>query len=337
MQPVDVQRGSWHPWLSFREAAFKVWEKSGRTVRSTLAKFRPRVSLFSGAVFVLLTLFLPIAYNSCGPEKTGIEFIGGASGDFPLLAGMYSQAFGRGFYALSILFAGFTLILVVVSWFQPWVFRGHRWVTSLYGASGTISLYILGDAVCFMLGWLAGTILDSTLQGDETRKAVGFGLILVLAALCLRSKFLRSSRLILALLTAAIFGCLLVIAKYFSALFFPGRHIPDWSLDRQLIILENLYWFLPAYLWYRFGLRQRPSGETPWPNIRSTILKVYLPALVCVPILFWLVADEHVWGFIPFSIGIHLMSLGYMQLARTTQDGGVVVATTVSPARAASI
>ena len=322
---------------SFRGGAFKVWEKGGRAVHSALANLRPRVSLFSGAAFVLLTLFLPIAFNSCSPDKTGREFLSGASANFPLLAGIYSEAFGRGFYALSILFAAFTLVLVLVSWFQTRVFRGRRWVTSLYGASGTISLYILGDAVCFMLGWLVGMILESTLQGDETRTTVGFCIILVLVALCLRSKFLRGSRLILALLTAAIIGCLLVIAKYFSALFFPGRHIPDWSLDRQLIILENLYWFLPAYLWYRFGLRQRPSGETPWPNIRSTILKVYLPALVCVPILFWLVANEHVWGFIPFSIGIHLMSLGYMQLARTTQDGGVVVATTVSPARAASI
>jgi len=253
----------------------------------------------------------------------------------PVLAGLASVAFGRGFYIFTLVFAAITLVLVLLSWARPGAIRGRRWVTGLYAVAGTLSLYILGDAVCFMLGWLVGGILESTLQGDDTRQAVGFGLILVVVALCLRSKLLRRSKLILALLTTATIGCLAVLASYFESLILPAGFLSESARNSLLIFLPALYWFVPVYLWYRFGLRGRLGDETQWQSIRSTILKVYLPALVCVPLLFWLVADEHVWGFIPFSIGIHLMSLGYMQLARTAasdQPSGAATVALSNPA-----
>lgn len=296
-----------------------MWEKGESAVRSALAPLRPRVSLLSGAVFVLVTLFLPIAYNSCSPNKTGREFLSGASGDFPLLAGLASVAFGRGFYIFTLGFAAITLVLVLLSWARPKALRGRRLVTGFYAVSGTISLYLLGDAVCFMLGWLVVAILESTLQGDDTRRAVGFGLILVVVALCLRSKLLRASKLIFVLLTMAIVGCLAVLASYFESLILPAGFLTESLRNCLPIFLASLYWFVPAYLWYRFGLGRKPGLKAQWPGIRNKIFKVYLPALGCVPVLFWLVVDEHVWGFIPFSIGIHLMSLGYMQLARRSQ------------------
>jgi hypothetical protein len=282
-----------------------------------MASLRPRVSLLSGAVFVLVTLFLPIAYNSCGPNKTGLEFLSGATGDFPLLAGLASVAFGRGFYPFALVFAAITLVLVLLSWVQPKALRGRRFLKGLYAVSGTISLYLLGDATCFMLGWLVGGILESTLHRDDTQWAAGFGVILVVVALFLRSNLLRRSRLILSLLTAGIAACLLLLFDYFASLVLISGFMSERQQIAILIFLASLYWFVPAYLWYCFGLRRRLGEEGQWPGIRTKILKVYLPALACVPVLFWLVADEHVWGFIPFSIGIHLMSLGYMRLART--------------------
>jgi hypothetical protein len=301
-----------------------MWEKCARAIRSALASLRPRVSLFAGAVFVLLTLFLPIAYNACSPNETGAQFIAEGSGHFPLVVGLNSDVFGRSFYTFVVLFAALTFLLVMVSRFRPQVFRGRRSVIVLYGIAGTLSLYLLADAVCFVLGW---GLLRSVLEGIETRHAAGFGLILVLIALCLRSKFLRRSKLILALLTAGALACVIYIGGYVASLFLPFQGFSENARTVLYFIPMNLYWAVPACLWYRFGLRPRQTDEIPWPRIRSYIVKAYLPALGCVPLLFWLVANEHVWGFIPFSIGMHLMSVGYMQLARkplADPQGGII-------------
>ena len=86
MKTLDAVSGLWHPWLSFRKPTFKVWEKSELAVRSMLGGLRPRFSLLSGAAFVLITLFLPVAYNACGPANTGADFVCGVFGEFHLPA-----------------------------------------------------------------------------------------------------------------------------------------------------------------------------------------------------------------------------------------------------------
>jgi hypothetical protein len=314
MKTLDAVSGLWHPWLSFRKPTFKVWEKSELAVRSMLGGLRPRFSLLSGAAFVLITLFLPVAYNACGPAKTGAEFVGGASGEFPLLAGLPSEGFGRGFYTLALIFAVITLCIVLLSMVRPGMIPGRKWITALCATAGTFSLYLLADAICWMAGGLVLVILEAMSLSLRTSMATATGLVLVLIVVCLSSRLLRNSRVVFGLLAAGIIGCSLLLEFYLLNL--PAGFPPAFAVNGLFYFLAALYWFVPAYLWYRFGLCQRAEKEPSWPSIRCAVFKVYLPALGCVPALFWLTRDEGVWGFIPFSIGIHLMSLGYMRLAQ---------------------
>ena len=313
MKNLDVVSGLRHPWLSFDKPSFRLWEKCELRLRSVLAGLRPQFSMLSGAAFVLITLFLPIAYNACGPEKTGAEFVSGASGELPLLAGLSSEAFGRGFYILALAFAAITLGVVLFSWARPEMIRGRRLRLILYALGGTLSMFILADAICWMAGGLILAILEAINLNSIASAAAGSGLILLVLAACLRSKLLRSSRVVFGLLAAGFVGCSLLLEFYFLNL--PAGFPPGKAVNGLFTFLAALYWFVPAYLWYRFGLH-RTLDPACWPNIRRTILKAYLPALGCVPILFWMAWDEGVWGFIPFSLGIHLMSLGYMRLVR---------------------
>lgn len=52
-----------------------------------LTPLRPRVSLASGSVLVLVTLFLPIGYDSCGPKTKGYELLRG-NGAWPSFIGI---------------------------------------------------------------------------------------------------------------------------------------------------------------------------------------------------------------------------------------------------------
>jgi hypothetical protein len=327
MKSLDLVSGLRHPWLSFHKPSFRLWEKSELGLRSILAGLRPRFSMLSGAAFVLITLFLPVAYNACGPEKTGAEFVSGASGEFPLLAGLSSEAFGRGFYILALAFAAVTLGVVLLSWARPVMIRGRRLPLILYALGGTLSLFILADAICWMAGGLFLGILEGINLNSVASAAAGAGLVLIVLAACLRSKLLCSSRVVFGLLVAGVVGCSLLLEFYFLNL--PAGFPPDKVVNGLFYFLAALYWFVPAYLWYRFGLHRTPVPAR-WPNIRRTILKVYLPALGCVPILFWLAWDEGVWGFIPFSLGIHLMSLGYMRFVQAPAIAAIPTAVEVS-------
>jgi hypothetical protein len=313
MKTLDAVSGLWHPWLSFRKPTFKVWEKSELAVRSMLGGLRPRFSLLSGAAFVLVTLFLPVAYNACGPAKTGAEFVGGASGEFPLLTGLPCEGFGRGFYTLALVFAVITLGIVLLSVVRPGMTPGRKWITALCATAGTFSLYLLADAICWMAGGLVLVILEAMNLSSRASMATAAGLVLVLIVVCLSSRLLRNSRVVYGLLAAGTIGCSLLLEFYLVNL--PAGFPPDFAVNGLFYFLAALYWFVPAYLWYRFGLR-RSSEPSHWPSIRRAILKIYLPAFGCIPIFFCFAWDEGVWGFIPFSVGIHLMSLGYMRLVQ---------------------
>jgi hypothetical protein len=315
MKTLEAVSGFRHPRLSYRKPVFKVWETGELAVRSALASFRPRVSLLSGAVFVLVTLLLPIAHNSCSPNLTGAEFVRGASGKFPSVAGLTSEGFGRGFYVFALVFAAITVGVTLASLARPGALRGRRWVTGLCAVAGTVAFYLLADAVCLVLGGLICYVLDGVTNSEAVDWAAGFGLILIALAACLRSKLLRSSRVIFGLLASGVIGCSLAVELYFLHL--PDRYLPEAAQVGLLYFLAALYWFIPGYLWYRFGLRGGEAQKEHWARIRAVIFKVFLPALGCVPVLFWLAWDEGVWGFVPFSIGVYLMALGYLRLAQT--------------------
>ena len=171
-------------------------------------------------------------------------------------------------------------------------------------------------------GVFLGFSLEAATKSEAALWAAAFGLILIVLAVCLRSKLLRSSKLIFSLLAAGVIGCSLGVELYFLKL--PAGFLPDFVFPGLLYFLAVLYWFVPVYLWYRLGLGRKADRPERWPGIRAAILRAYLPALAGVPLLFWVAWDEGVWGFIPFSIGIYLMALGAMRLAQNPADVGAL-------------
>ncbi len=71
------------------------WDRSVGWGQRRVSNWRPRLSLSGGSMMVLLTLGMTIAYDACGPERTGYEFLVLGEGDWPSLMGLLSDAAGR--------------------------------------------------------------------------------------------------------------------------------------------------------------------------------------------------------------------------------------------------
>ena len=62
--------------------AVQLMERGEAEGRAFLTRIRPRVSLAGGGILVLLTLFLPVGYEACGPKRRGYELVQG-KGEWP--------------------------------------------------------------------------------------------------------------------------------------------------------------------------------------------------------------------------------------------------------------
>src|SRR6185295_8505284 len=135
------------------EATFadRAWSKGidwGRRI-SRPARLRPRLSLASGSLLTLLSLFLATA-TSCnsGPRK-GYELVLGMhdatwfSAGF--LGGYSSQLVGRTVYTASQVVAVLALALVVVRLLRPSFLQKSWWTSGLCRISVTFSLFLLVD------------------------------------------------------------------------------------------------------------------------------------------------------------------------------------------------
>ena len=78
-----------------------------------------------------------------------------------------------------------------------------------------------------------------------------------------------------------------------------------------MVGIVAIYAIVPVALWWA-GVSGR-FGED-WIRVRRGLVALYLPGAVgnlCFFVVAW---REGVWGFVPFSLGLHLMSLGYWRL-----------------------
>jgi hypothetical protein len=135
--------------VSIRDWVAAGWE-GGRRVRSPLLRLRARVSLASGSVLTLLTLFLPIAYEACGPPRKGYEFIRG-KGIWPGLLTFVFPGWEQGFYVLALALAVFTLLLVLASFHRPAFLRKHALITWPFALAGAFA--VLRSATILVLPW----------------------------------------------------------------------------------------------------------------------------------------------------------------------------------------
>ena len=287
-----------------RRWAVAAWERGNRWATSLRLRVKPKVSLATGSVLVLLTLYLPTTVNSCGNPERGYQLLLGQDDIFwPGLWTLNFQAPSRIFYALNLALAGLTLCLLLSAVYRGGILRKPHAIRCLFPIAGTISLLVLSDFST--LGFIfLGPI-------DTLRWAAVFGLTLLLILVSfLRPEFWRMK---------GFFSWALVIG---AALFFffglDSLHLGGSGNEIYLssLIPGILYTVIPLGFWYRFGLSQRKERQARWEEIRPRMQALYTLELVfaCFVLIALGVVESHLWGLLPYFVGIHLISLGYMQL-----------------------
>lgn len=269
-------------------------ERGEAAARQTLSVLRPRVSLASGSVMVLLTLVLPIGYESCGPETKGYELLQG-KGDWPTFVGItLSDYFGPVFYGVLLLLAGATAVLAALSLARPATFQNRSLIRTAWIISGSLSLFLLSDVAAILpMGvddpgpaTFALMIFSALLPGLYWPKRIfwrWFGLLILSIA---------------------------VLAGLVALNWISGD-VPAWIL----LGIWAIYGLGPAALWWAH-LADRWTTSDEWTGIRRGLAAFYVPAVVGNLWFMQVAWMEGVWGFVPCWFGIHLMALGYMRLAK---------------------
>lgn len=259
----------------------------------TLAlRLRPRISLASGGVLVLLTLFLPIGYEACGPPHPGYELAGG-QGEWPTFLGILSSAAGRDFYLLALSLGVFAIFFVFLSFLRPNLRRKRSLIHRLFALTGTVSLFLIADTYLLLAALAA-----------DWHSAAAFALLLVP---CLSPGLVWPKKGFLAWVS--------VLAISMSLLFIAAAL--DIAPDNWILLcFEAVYTLVPLGLWYGFGFSLRADARSQWESVRRGLVAFYFPAVLGNLWFLRIAVAEHVWGFVPCYFGIHLMALGYLRLAQ---------------------
>ncbi len=263
-----------------------------------LSHLRPRVSLASGSILVLLTLFLPIGYEACGPAHMGHSLVRG-EGDWPSYLGLVSSTGGQIFYIVCLAVASLTVFFVVLSTLKPSVARYKLLTVGLSRLAGTVSLFLILDLYFLLVGLAEGWA-----------NAVVYSLV---AVSCLSPGLYWPRRVFLAWLS------FLAIAT--SLLFI---------LDASGMVSASLFeWVLLSFevavaavllgIWHGFRYSRVAERRAQWQTMRSGLVAFYVPAVVGSAWLLFLAVEERVWGLIPCYFGIHLMAIGYLLLTKEVE------------------
>lgn len=288
--------------------------------RSPAVRIRPRLSLASGALFVLSTLFLPLAMNSCGTGVTGPGLNVVTGGENSFWPSLFLLEIGRGLYVLLLIVAVSALGFTVYRLIKPNVQTSHQSPKVLLALTGAVSLLLLtgysGDFV-----FLGG---DQVVASWDIASAVAPFLPLIvlfcmflICTRCLRAKSVRASLLIRSLF--ALIGVLALAAltvESYSRL--RGHASADFAMAVTSWGPPILYFVGPLMLWFRYGLWPRENSNVLWPPVRQRLTWIYIPALAGQLWAAYQAVKIGVWGLIPCLIGIHLITYGYLQLLRET-------------------
>lgn len=293
-------------------------------IRTLPTPRHPKIPLLNGSVLVLLTLFLPITYSQCGSVRwTGGDYLLGF-GTWPGSLGALSYAPGRVPYFLALVLAAVTLLFVLAAQVRPSLLHQPNLTPKLFVASGTLTLFAIGDFFGFELG---SRIRDLVKPGSTPFRQNFLLLTLAVTAIavttiCLRSRFLRSLRWIVWLFAIAIAISAFSTVNSSLALFAASPVISwDWALV-VTISPSFLYFVIPLGLWYQFGLSAHADLQRQWTAIRRRIALLYLPAVIFDLIVLGLeTRPGELWGLLPYFAGLGLIFWGYAALERQTRSG----------------
>ncbi len=221
-----------------------------------------------------------------------------------------------GFYILTLVFAAVTTALLLLSCLRPQIFQSRRLTVLTFAIGGTLSLFLVSDFSWLFLGFWAHKVWSWFGGSDDALVAVAVAAAILVLASLLHSKFLRTQRWAIYLLGIGGAVSLLLLTNFYTSWVSSRTLLEPEICVRMLTCLSCLYWIVPAVLWYRLGLSGRSEMKAQWIAMRSRVMQMYVPLVVTDCIFLVLVVKDGVWGFLVFFMGLHLLSLGYMQLAR---------------------
>lgn len=316
----------------------RVGEKVEPRLRSILRRVPPRVSLLTGGVFILITLYLPLAVNSCGDYSgQGRDIVQGKQheefgqlvndSNWPSFTDLsvegninHSTQVGRWFYIFLLAWATFAVLLTLGSLVNRGI-PGRRPLPKWFLAiGGAISLLVLADYCAYFVGVIGASLLD-WMGIDDRVYWVGCPLLTFLVCTrCLRAKSVRAS---IAVCTVFILGGgLSLVAGVLEAyqVFRKVSFLDKYAGGFVVVTPTVLYVIAPLSLWYCHAIWPGRDSLSDWVAVRRRLALIYVPAVAGQFFAaYFAIFDAHVWGLIPCLIGIHLITLGYMRLAQQAE------------------
>jgi hypothetical protein len=274
-------------------------EAAEAVARRMVATLRPRVSLASGSVMVLLTLILPIGYESCGPETKGYELLQGRGG-WPTFLGIFGgKFFGSPFYGLLLALAFLTILLVLISLLKPALWRNRAFARQGFLCTAGLSLFLLADVAALLPA------------GAEEWGAAAAAL---LVASCLSPVAFWPRRLLERWLGPLVLSMLAIWVSTRTNL--AHGEISAWCM----VGIWMIYALAPLGIWLAYAAGR--FGDCR-PAIRRGLIAFYIPAVLGNIGFFFVAWREGLWGFVPCSLGLFLMALGYARLSEEAEPNAL--------------
>jgi hypothetical protein len=301
----------------------RLGQKFEPRLRAIFRRLPARPSLVAGGLFILITLYLPLAVDGCGdyggPGRA--LAMGKADTHWPSYLGILSHAAGRWFYVFLLAWGALAVIFALALAAK----RGPSAALQkfLLVLAGTTSLLIMADICVLFLAFGPASALHIPNRVADWLGVVCLILTMLICLRCARAKSVRASipvRLVFLIAAGAILGALGLAAyqtargkTFENALDGPAGWVLFWTL-------LALYLLAPLALWYRYSLWPMADSPNLWPAVRRRLALAYVPAVAgqiwaAVVAIF----EAHVWGLVVCLAGVHLVTLGYLRLARQTE------------------
>lgn len=285
--------------LQLRQRVFSAWGACRQWTRLPLFRIRPRVSLLTGSVLVLLTLYLPTSADSCNHHHLGVKLASGAEGTIWLGRLLNFLGGGRAFYLLCLALAALTLLLLLASVLGSNLTQSRGLSACFLVTSGSVALLSTTDLfalAAFNQIWLGPVNVPFDV------------LLYLLPVACLRAEFWTRK--------GAVRWVLILVAIAWGGFFADAaitRFYPHWNsrLDSVIGYLAGFtFSLLPLGLWLRYPyLRGKP--DPGWRGVSGRLAVFYAVVLACD---IRLVTYEKLWGLVVFFLGAYLLFYGHWQL-----------------------
>ena len=278
-----------------------IWKRGKGWGRSPRLHLPPRISLLTGSILVLLTLYLPTAIDSCGSPRLGHEL---ASGDDQIQwLGIALSAVGKGrpFYLFCLAIAALTLLLSFASVMCRDLIQKRNLLTWLVALSGSAALVSTTDMFPASVAFLP-YIKDLEWPGVEVVKF----LFLLYPVACLRREFWTKKGATLWTLT--VIDALLAL---WLGAFLVDKFYPQFEFDGNIAALVfSTVSLLPLGLWSRYVLLEGGPSRL-WPDVGLRLAILYSATLAFD--LVYIIRFKF-WGLVAFFLGAYLVFYGYWQL-----------------------